>query len=225
MGFVVQYERGRYRVNPALRSRGGLDGRYYFGPADERPAGLVTVHRENFGIQVEVEAFEALINRSDVNETELQQFFESHPHFLSHTHVPMPHVRLKRRDGSVLIPDFILKPIVAQQRDSRWEVLDLKLPQVKLLAGRGSRAQLSSVVMKAIRQLRDYREHFENPEHAREVTYMLGHALKRPQLGVLVGRLANTDVGALEREQQYLSDVKIVTYDEILEQQRVLVAE
>lgn len=85
-----------------------------------------------------------------------------------------------------MIPDFILKPIVAQQRDSRWEVLDLKLPQVKLLAGKGSRAKLSSKVMDAIRQLRDYKEHFEDPAHAREIDSVLGHALKKPKLGVLI---------------------------------------
>jgi hypothetical protein len=34
-------------------------------------------------------------------------------------------------------------------------------------------------------------------------------------MGVLIGKLANTDVEALEREQQYLADVRIVTYDEI----------
>lgn len=223
MGFIVQYDRGRYRVSAALKPREELEGRYYFGPGDLRPAGYVTVYRENFGIQVEVEEFEALINRADVSERELQTFFERNPHFLSESHTPLPQVRLSKPDGSLLIPDFILKPIVAQQRDSRWEVLDLKLPQERLLAGRGSRARLSSAVMSAIRQLRDYKEHLEHPAHAREIKELLGHSLRRPQLGVLIGRLANTDVEVLEREQQYLRDVKIVTYDEILEEQRSLI--
>ena len=39
-------------------------------------------------------------------------------------------------------------------------------------------------------------------------------------LGVLIGRLANTDVEALEDQQRYLTDVKIVTYDEILEERQ-----
>ena len=221
LGFIVHYDRGRYIVGPALKSREELESRYYFGPADKRD-GLLTVHRDNFGIQHEVEKFEALINRPDVNEHELQQFFEEHPHFLSQDHTPLPHVRLPKGDGTVLIPDFILKPIVAQQRDSRWEVLDLKLPQVKLLAGKGARARLSSKVADAIRQLRDYKEHFEDPKRAHEVTAVLGHALKRPKLGVLIGRLGNVDTEALEREQQYLPNVRIVTYDEILELQQAL---
>jgi len=222
MGFVVRYERGRYSVAPALKSREELESRYYFGPADKRPSSVVTVHRDNFGVQVELEELEALINSPDVSERELQIFFEAHPHFLSTSHTALPQVRLTTDGGNLLIPDFILKPIVAQQRDSRWEVFDLKLPQAKLLAGKGSRARLSSKVMDAIRQLRDYKEHFENSENAREIGALLGHALKRPKLGVLIGRLANRDPEALEREQQYHADVKIVTYDEILEQQQSL---
>jgi hypothetical protein len=220
LGFIVRYESGRYVVGQALRSHAGIQGRYYFGPADKRPKGFFTVHRDRWGIQLEVEQFEALINREDISESALQQFLEEHPHFLSALHTVLPKPRLPKHDGSILIPDFILKPICAQQRDSRWEILDLKLPNVKLLSGtRGSRKRLSSKVMDAIRQLRDYREHLMNPQHTETVATLLGHPLKRPQLGVLIGRLANTDIEALEREQEYEADVRIVTYDEILEGQ------
>ena len=174
-------------LGPALRTRKELEGKYYFGPADQRPQGFTTVHRDNLGIQLEVEQFEALINLPDVEEKQLQEFFEQHPHFLSEGHTPLAHIRLPAKDGSVLIPDFILKPIVAQKRDSKWEVLDLKLPQEKLLAGRGSRARLSSSVMKAIRQLRDYHENIRDPDHSREIEALLGHRLKYPTLGVLRG--------------------------------------
>lgn len=224
MGFVVRHERGRYTIAPAFQARQELESHYYFGQADRRTSSLITVHRDNFGIQVEVDEFEWLINRPDVSEAEIQKFFESHPYFLTIDHTPLPQVHLPKHDGTTLIPDFILKPIVAQQRDSRWEVLDLKLPQVKLLSGRGSRATLSAKVMGALRQLRDYKEYFEHPQHAREVETLLGLALKRPKLGVLIGKLANTDFEILEREQHYHADVRIVTYDEILEQQQALLA-
>lgn len=220
MGFIVSYRAGRYSVSPALKPRNEFEGRYYFRAGDARPTGFFTVHEDSGAIQREVEAFEALINHPDVSEGQLQRFFEEHPHFLSPSHMPLPQVRLSRQDGSVLIPDFILKPVVAQQRDSSWEVLDLKRPQEKLLAGKGSRARLSSRVMSAIRQLRDYQEHFIDPRHAPRIASLLGHPLRYPQIGVLIGRLANTDVTALEREQRQLMGVKIVTYDEILERQQ-----
>jgi hypothetical protein len=224
LGFIVSYERGRYRVGPALKSKGAIEGRYYFGPADKRAKGFFTLHRDEFAIQLEVEEFEALINRNDVREQELQGFFERHPHFLSQLHTPLPHIRIPKKDGSVLIPDFILKPIFAQQRDSKWEVIDLKLPQQRLLAGKGSRARLSSKVLDAIRQVRDYAEHLRDPDYPDKIAALLGHRLKRPTIGVLIGRLANTDIDALEREQQQYAGVKIITYDEILELQQNLLS-
>lgn len=185
-----------------------------------RRTGIRTIHRDNFGIQIEAEHFEALINRADVSERDLQKFFESHPHFLSSTHSLLSQVRLPSKGSAVLVPDFILKPIFAQRRDSTWEVLDLKLPVEKLLSGRGSRARLSSHVLKAIRQLRDYHENIRHPDHAEAIERLLGHRLQHPRLGILIGRLANTDIESLEREQQYHAGVRIVTYDEILERQQ-----
>jgi hypothetical protein len=107
MGFVVRYNRGRYTVAPALRSREELESKYYFGPTDRRSGDLVTVHRDNFGVQIEVEELEMLINRPDVSERELQCFFEARPHFLSAMHTVLPQVRLSKYDGGLLIPDFI----------------------------------------------------------------------------------------------------------------------
>jgi hypothetical protein len=220
VGLIVQYELGRYLTSFAFACRRNLETKYYFGTADRRPRRFSTLHRDNFGIQVEVEAFEFLINRPRLREQQLQIFFERHPHFLSVTQTLLPQVRLSTQDGRTLIPDIVLKPIATPQRDSRWKLLELKLPQARLLTGKGTRARLSCQVMTAIRQLREYYEYVSNPVHEHEVVSVLGHPLKSPRLGILIGRLANTDVGALEREQRFLSDVKIVTYDEILEQQR-----
>lgn len=219
-GFMVQYEHGRYVVGYALERRKGLDSKYYFGPGDYRPGEFFTVHKDNLGVALEVEQFESLINRSDVSELELQRFLEEHPHFLSNMHTPLPHVRLTKAGGGVLIPDFILRPIVAQKRDSTWEILDLKRPQERILSGRGQRARLSSKVIAAIRQLRDYKEHFNDPANAGAIATRLGHRLRHPRLGVLIGRSANLDLEALEREQEHQIGIRIVTYDQILERQQ-----
>jgi hypothetical protein len=166
-------------VGPALKPRNELSGRYYFGPADQRARGFTTVHKENFAVQAEIEAFEALINRENLREPELQQFFETHPHFLSEEHTPLSQVRLPRADGRVLIPDFILKPLFTQQDDSKWRVLELKLPSAKLLSGKGPRRRLSSRVMEAIAQLREYKKYLEDSAQTDGVENLLGHALKR----------------------------------------------
>lgn len=217
MGFLVRYEAGRYVLGPAYKPRKELEDQYYFGPSDRRPRGFTTLHKDHLGLEIEVDQFEALINRKDVREHELQQFFEEHPHFLSTMHIPLPHVRIRSRSGEVFIPDFVLKPIVAQRRDSRWQVLELKLPQEKVLVRRASRRQLSAAVMAAINQLRSYQEHLARAD-AEEVARVLGYPVRRPRLGVLIGRLANAEVEALDEQQRYQADVTIVTYDEILEE-------
>lgn len=48
-----------------------------FNSGPQRPVGLVTAHRDNFGVQIEVEKLEALMNRPDVSEPEPQVFSES----------------------------------------------------------------------------------------------------------------------------------------------------
>jgi hypothetical protein len=220
LGFIVTYEHGRYRVGPAFRRRAELAGRFYFGAADRRADHFVTVHRDLLGVQLEVEQFEHLINKVDVEERELQLFFEQNPHFLSAVAQPLAHINFRDPVGRLLVPDFVLRPIVATQRDSRWEVLDLKRPQASLLVGPGPRKRISHEVATAIRQLRDYGDYFADPRNAAQIEQKLGHRLRRPKLGVLIGRLRGINVEALEAEQSRTNDVRIITYDEILETQR-----
>jgi hypothetical protein len=52
--------------------------------------------------------------------------------------------------GNLYIPDFILKPIVAYQRDANWRVLDLKKPNTRLLAVPANHVRLSHDVTQAI---------------------------------------------------------------------------
>jgi hypothetical protein len=225
LGFLVSYENGRYRVGPALRPTGDLEGTFYFGPGDQRGGRqFYTVDRDVYGIQYEVELFEALINKDGTTEAELQSFFEENPHFLSNVRlsVALSHVPLKGESGDLLIPDFIMKPIVAVRRDSNWQVLDLKRASAKLLAGPARHIRLSQEVTQAIAQLRNYGDYFKNPENTERVDRLLGHRLKYPRLAVVIGRLEGCDVEALEMAQAREPDVRIVTYDDILERQRRL---
>jgi hypothetical protein len=128
LGLLVSYENGRYRVGPALTPRDrSVEGFLYYGRADQREGRrgkYYTVDRDEFGIQYEIEQFESLINNPDVGELQLQRFFVENPHFLAAARllqaIPLPHVRLADARGKILIPDFVLKPIVAAQRDSNW---------------------------------------------------------------------------------------------------------
>jgi hypothetical protein len=222
LGYLVFEDHGRFRVAPALVPREVREGELYSAAGDTRPPShYFTVDRDVVGIQYEVETFEALIDRENVSEFELQRFFEENPHFLTlNQFEAIPQPMFPRSERGPLIPDFILRPIVAQQRDSRWEVLDLKLPQVRLTAGPPDRPRLSHHVHQALAQLRDYRNYFQQDVNARLVEEVLGHRLRRPRLAVLIGRMPQgAGVEALEAAQAEQT-VRIVTYDEILEGQR-----
>lgn len=224
LGLVVSYRHGRYMVGPAINPIGNIEGFLYRGNRDQRGAGAFTFDRDPNGIEYEVTQFEALINRNGADEAELQRFFEEHPHFLEDTRIssPLPHVRLETPTGELLIPDFVIKPIVAYQRDSNWRVLDLKRPGAQLLAGR-KHVRLSYEVTQAITQLRNYGDYFRDPRNTARVSVALGHGLRHPNLAVLIGRLRIDQVEELEKAQSREPDVRIVTYDEVLQRQQILI--
>jgi Domain of unknown function (DUF4263) len=224
LGFLVSYQDGRYRVGPAMNPSGSLEGFFYDARLDKRDlqGRFFTVDRDPSGIQYEADLFEALVNGPGTDEYQLQKFFVENPHFLADARLsqPLAHVRLEGQAGDLLIPDFVIKPIVAYQRDSNWEVLDLKKPSVRLLAGNSRHVRLSHEVTQAITQLRDYGDYFRNPENTQRVSHALGHPLRYPRLAVLIGRLRESNVEELEKAQSREPDVRIVTYDEILERQQ-----
>jgi hypothetical protein len=226
LGYLVSYRDGRYLVGPAMNPTGDIEGFLYVARHDRRDfrGRFFTVDRDPNGVQYEVEQFEALINRQETKEPELQKFFEENPHFLVDARIslPLPHVRLESQSGNLLIPDFVIKPIVAYQRDSNWQVLDLKKPGARLLAGNRRHLRLSHEVTQAIAQLRDYGDYFKNPENTKRVSNALGHGLRFPNLAVLIGRLRECNVEELEKAQSREQDVRIVTYEEIFQRQQLL---
>jgi Domain of unknown function (DUF4263) len=229
LGFLVAYDNGRFRIGPALNPKRGIEGYYYYGPGDRRKTSnkLFTVDRDLFGIKYEIELFEALINNPNVNESNLQKFFEEHPHFLvgSSLAEPISHPHFSDGKGNLLVPDFVMKPVVAQERHSKWEVLDLKLPAERLISGPARHRGFSSAVTKAITQLKNYGDYFQNPGNSEIVKTVLGHALRYPRLAVVIGRLPEEgQLEELERAQSREPYVRIVTYDEILETQTKLMS-
>jgi hypothetical protein len=220
LGLIVTYDKGRFRVGPALKPKEAAEDFLYLGTSDKR-TDFVTVDRDNYGINLEIELFEELINKDDVDEDDFQEFFEKHPYFLpmQGQQKPRPHVRLK--EGH-LIPDFILEPVYNFSRDSNWEIFDIKLPDVKLLTKHKQHPRLSADVHQAITQLRDYGKFFRDPSYEDEIVAKVGRHLRFPRLGVLIGRMPKEDADKqlLNDLQNDENDVRLVTYDEILDAQK-----
>lgn len=230
LGFLVTYKNGRLRVGPALGGKTDLENEFYRSKADKTRSNrsrVVTVDRDLYGVQYEVEQLEFLINWPKTNEADLQKFFEENPHFLASPTqaIPLPHPRFPINDQESLIPDFVLRPVTHPHRDSRWQVLDLKMPSAKLLSGKGRRVRFGAEVADAIVQLNDYTEYFRNPSNKDVIESILSHHLRFPSKAVLIGRMPRQeDVEALELAQSREPAVRIITYDEILDSQKQFLA-
>lgn len=211
---------------------GKLDAKYYhsFSGYDlglekdvllVRPA--ITAHSNVWFHKEIVAEFVRLINKKGLKESDLQRFFEQCPHFFRGINPNLlkvySQVCLKRDSGRDLIPDFIIEPMVG-----KWcDILDLKMPSVKLVKGSPNRRLMSGAVMDGIAQLKEYQRYFEDPrnrERFRELMRSKG-ALNvdcyHPRLNLIIGM----DPSELEEDQirKHLmtsyADINIVTYGEL----------
>lgn len=166
---------------------------------------------------------EELINDPAVREADLQEFFERHPHLLAGTSYDrvVAHPVLARDQDGPLVPDFMLEPVGGGFAD----VLDLKLPSVRLIVGRKDRVRLSAHVAEALSQVREYRAYFEDSRRRQAVRERYGLQAYRPTAAVLIGRDPGPGQDKFELKRlwdELPGHVRIITYDELLRQVRSL---
>lgn len=159
--------------------------------------------------------FEHLINKSLVNEIELQKFLESNQEFLYSLGYDAiyPQLTLVDDDGRILKPDFFLKPI-----DSNlWDILDIKLPSIKLIVGKNNREHFAYSIRKGISQLHEYSDFFENPRNREKVYKETGIECFQPRLSLVIGKTDNIDISIWDKLIQRESDViNILTFEDML---------
>lgn len=153
-----------------------------------------------------------------------QKFFEQHPSMIQRDmfaeHWARPRLRLYPDPRQYIEPDFVLKPRVAPSIGTKWQVLDIKLPDVPLTTGQGFHPGFSAKLLRAVQQLYDYRDRFNREESRDELLSHFGMHPRNPRLAVLIGRgPEREEVEDLTRSHGSLKmlDIEIVTYDEILE--------
>ena len=163
----------------------------------------------------ELMELEDLINNPRAREDDIQHFFEKHPQFFrrwDHRDV-FPHVFLTREDTGPLIPDFLLVDPEAQ----RATIVDLKLPQAKLVHRQRNRDRFSAVVTEARAQLLEYRDWFEERGNRERLKERLGVEIYRPHMGVVIGSSSEfRDAFDRQKLMATIPDVEIVTYDDIV---------
>lgn len=158
--------------------------------------------------------FEELISRENLKEGEIQQFLNKFPEFLQSLGYSSarPHICLRSEDYDRLIPDFILE----LPGGKGFDILDLKLPTGRLTA-RVPYLRVSSELMKAVAQLRQYGKYFQQAVYRKAFEKKYGLLAFRPELVVVMGRDNQFDSrdDRLEIESQ-LNNVRLITYDELI---------
>lgn len=178
-------------------------------------------------LQEELEELEWLINRENVSESEIQKFLERHPKFLIGAEYKQLHAQLTlHRDailGPQLRPDFFLERITSNFCD----IVDLKLPNEKLVIRKKNRVHFSAALTQAMAQLREYRDYFDDRDHREMFHRKYGVRAFRPRVSVVIGRRANyyDEMERIKLESD-LAHLRVITYDDLVDQarRRVLIA-
>ena len=166
-----------------------------------------------------VEELEELINSADVAEKDLQDFFEQNPQILCGDtyETAEPHIILQRPGAGSLIPDFALKP---HNQHALCDLLELKLPSAKLVVGQGNRRRLSSALLEACAQLREYRDYFELEQNRDAVEEAHGLRFFRPNMMVVIGKRSDYLPADLQKAAGDIPSLSIMTYDDLLARAR-----
>lgn len=221
MGLLVRFEKGRAQIGPALKKRDPeMESTYYYAPADRRSnRGWVTVMRDSEGLRADVELFQQLLDMN-ASETQMQRFFEEHPFFLMQARfgIQIPHLSYVTRRWS---PDFAFTSILGPRDINEIELLEMKGPAEQLLNYHRNHPGFTSILHRAIDQVRDYGRYINHPDNHAKVMRQLGYIPTQSKLAVLIGRDYQDDerIEVLERRRTETSDVNIITYDKILETQ------
>ena len=166
-----------------------------------------------------VEELEELMNSTNVAEKDLQDFFEQNPQFLCGDtyETAEPHIVLQRPDAGPLIPDFALKP---HNQYALCDLLELKLPSAKLVVGQDNRRRLSSALLEACAQLREYRDYFELRQNREAVEEAYGLRFFRPSMMVVIGKRSDYFPADLQKAAGDIPQLSIMTYDDLLARAR-----
>lgn len=165
-------------------------------------------------LQDEIAEFEELINSPRCKETDVQLFLESHQKFIlgQHYRQAHPHLMLERDGNGPLIPDFLLQPYGTEYAD----LLEIKLPDAKLMVGSKNRKRLSGAVLDAAAQLREYRDYFDDERNRKEIKRRFGVTAYKPRMTVLIGRPVDLDHLTYQRARATAPDVEIITYNDLI---------
>ncbi len=163
-----------------------------------------------------IQRLEELVNRPDLKEKELQEFFEEYPDLIMEDDYSeiIPQATIVSEEGIKWKADFVLKP---KNQTNFCKILELKLPKEKTFNKKGSgHRKYTSKLMNAVNQLKDYSEAF-NLERTRQIfSNKYGTEVFKPDLHLMFGRKPNTEMIRDFLEMKRRTNINIEDWDTII---------
>jgi hypothetical protein len=119
------------------------------------------------------------------------------------------------------MPDFTVSSVLPFDSDP-VKLLELKGPEASVLASnRHLHRGLAPAVIQALAQVRDYDQSLREPLNLRAIDNALGYVPKSSQRAVPIGRTpSREDANLWEKRRAEQSSVRIIAYDEVLQEHR-----
>lgn len=195
------------------------DGRFVFLDEINSYGGVYVITSETLALKQAVEELETLINKKNLREEDLQDFFEKNSEFILNDEYKEAHpkVILEKKNKKTLVPDFILEPYNSERLCA---ILDLKRPSAKVWVLKKNRPRFSYAVFEAIAQLQEYSQFFEDEENRLKILNEYRLLAYRPKLFVIIGRRGPVDPFVRRRIEIATPDTTVLTYDDIIEKIR-----
>jgi hypothetical protein len=159
--------------------------------------------------------FEDLLSSESLQELQIQNFLNQHPELITsfggYTGAH-PHLTLSEEGSDDLIPDYLLELPATRG----FDIVDLKLPSVRLMAGNRYK-RISHELQKAVAQLRQYRKYFDNAVNRKSFVRKYGLEPFRPEIAVVMGRSSEFTSPVDRREiEEQLNGTRLLTYDDLI---------
>ncbi len=233
IGLGINYESQKFSIGYLSRPKNTnlsiLSSRFVSQPQN---LPYLWLNKDFFELEASLEEFETLLNLSATKSKEIQEktfheFFIRNPKFILRNNYgevwSQPRLRYPNKK-KFIEPDFVIKPSLFPELSSRWEVLELKLPEDGFLNNSTFHRTFTARFLKCLTQIIDYKNYFSRDDVKQMVQKKFGFHPKHPKLTILIGRFEVLKKDE-EKIQDRLSDlgmadIEILTYDEILQQQK-----
>jgi hypothetical protein len=165
-----------------------------------------------------INELQKLINKPDLKEQELQDFFEEYPDLImdEQYEFPIPQAAIVNTDEIEWRADFVMVPV---DQLSFAKILELKLPGQPISKRTNSgHYRYSAKLFEAINQLKDYYEAFNSEKTQEKFKNRYNTEVFKPDLQLLFGRRSTINNSKEFLELQRRNNVEIKDWDTLAEQ-------